>query len=173
MADIYYKSGNSWLSLANNPYNVGTYVLTQNEVSPAEKVGGTWKKMTTNINLNIENISNGLVTFFNLSQNRSQVTGTISLSTSKSINLASSEYELLTGLPAPTTSPQRIGRVQGSDGLVTRSSTVTLDSSGRVYIEPNSSSSFKLFTSSLNIDYTAANPIPHIETINYIWLKVA
>lgn len=173
MADIYYKSGKSWLSLANNPYNVGTYVLTQNETSPAEKVGGTWKKMTININLNIENISNGLVTSFDLSQSGSQVTGTIRFSTSKSFNLVSSEYELLTGLPAPTASFQEIGLVQGSDGLVSRPAYVTLDSSGRMYIEPNSSSSFKLFTSSINIDYTAANPIPHIETINYIWLKVA
>lgn len=173
MADIYYKNGNSWLSLTNNPYNVGTYVLTQNEVSPAEKVGGTWKKMTANINLNIKNISNGLVTSFNLSQNGSRVTGTITFSTSKSFNLVSSEYELLTGLPVPMASSQEIGLLQGYNGSVSGPAIVTLDSSGRMYIEPNSSSSFKLFTSSLKIDYTAANPIPHIETINYIWLKVA
>lgn len=173
MADIYYKNGSSWLPLANNPYNVGTYVLTQNEVSPAEKVGGTWKKMTTNINLNVENISNGLITSFDFSQNGSQVTGTITFSTSKSFNLASSEYELLTGLPAPMADSEEIGLLQGSSGMVSRPAIVTLDSSGRMYIEPNSSSSFKLFTSSLDVNYTAANAIPHIETIDYIWLKVA
>ena len=43
MANLYYKSGDEWLPLGGGSLPVGSYVYSDNNVSPAADMGGTWQ----------------------------------------------------------------------------------------------------------------------------------
>lgn len=45
MANLYYKSGNDWLPLGGGSLPVGSYVYSDNNVSPAADMGGTWQSL--------------------------------------------------------------------------------------------------------------------------------
>lgn len=45
MANLYYKSGDEWLSLGGGSLPVGSYVYSDNNVSPAADMGGTWESL--------------------------------------------------------------------------------------------------------------------------------
>lgn len=45
MANLYYKSGSNWLPLGGGSLPVGTYVYSDNNVSPAAEMGGTWQSL--------------------------------------------------------------------------------------------------------------------------------
>lgn len=45
MANLYYKSGNEWLPLGGGSLPVGSYVYSDNNVSPAADMGGTWQSL--------------------------------------------------------------------------------------------------------------------------------
>lgn len=45
MANLYYKSGDEWLPLGGGSLPVGSYVYSDNNVSPAADMGGTWESL--------------------------------------------------------------------------------------------------------------------------------
>lgn len=45
MANLYYKSGDEWLPLGGGSLPVGSYVYSDNNVSPAADMGGTWQSL--------------------------------------------------------------------------------------------------------------------------------
>ena len=45
MANLYYKKGSDWLPLGGGSLPVGTYVYSDNNVSPAAEMGGTWQSL--------------------------------------------------------------------------------------------------------------------------------
>lgn len=45
MANLYYKKGSDWLPLGGGSLPVGTYVYSDNNVSPAADMGGTWQSL--------------------------------------------------------------------------------------------------------------------------------
>lgn len=45
MANLYYKEGSNWLPLGGGSLPVGTYVYSDNNVSPAAEMGGTWQSL--------------------------------------------------------------------------------------------------------------------------------
>lgn len=45
MANLYYKSGDEWLPLGGGSLPVGSYVYSDNSVSPAADMGGTWQSL--------------------------------------------------------------------------------------------------------------------------------
>ena len=67
MADIYYKDGNSWKVLASNPFAVGTYYESIENISPATIVGGNWLSVATEFSesFNFTEIYDGMELFEN------------------------------------------------------------------------------------------------------------
>ena len=45
MANLYYKAGSNWLPLGGGSLPIGTYVYSDNNVSPAAEMGGTWQSL--------------------------------------------------------------------------------------------------------------------------------
>ena len=45
MANLYYKKGSNWLPLGGGGLPVGTYVYSDNNVSPAAEMDGTWQSL--------------------------------------------------------------------------------------------------------------------------------
>ena len=45
MANLYYKNGDEWLPLGGGSLPVGSYVYSDNNVSPAADMGGTWESL--------------------------------------------------------------------------------------------------------------------------------
>lgn len=45
MANLYYKAGSDWLPLGGGSLPVGTYVYSDNNISPAAEMGGTWQSL--------------------------------------------------------------------------------------------------------------------------------
>lgn len=45
MANLYYKEGSNWLPLGGGSLPIGTYVYSDNNVSPAAEMGGTWQSL--------------------------------------------------------------------------------------------------------------------------------
>lgn len=46
MANAYYKSGSSWINMANIFYPVGAYYLANVGTSPSNLFGGTWQQVS-------------------------------------------------------------------------------------------------------------------------------
>lgn len=178
MADIYYKSGNSWKVLASNPYGVGTYVLTRDDISPATIVGGTWEPASPFGSIN--NVSDGLVTQYDFSISGSKVTGYIIFS-GLAWNPSVSSKSLLTGLP-PARGGQALIATPNTVNLnynnsIWQSTNLYITTSGELYIPQiyslGNPTTVTYPGNQVQIEYECTLNVPSIDGVNYIWLKVA
>lgn len=187
MADIYYKDGGSWKVLASNPFAIGTYYESIENISPATIVGGNWLSVTTEFSesFNFIDIYTGLEQIsaeykFN-SDSGLYVTGEVDIiqdnipfttDSSGNFTLFKSPY------PPTTNLTSRIGSFQYRDSPTstpTYNGYLRINTAGEIYttLSPNTTYYIARGWSVISIRYTIMENLQYTLTTPYAWVRIS
>lgn len=186
MADIYYKDGSSWKVLASNPFAIGTYYESIENISPATIVGGNWLSVATEFleSFNFIDICTGLEQIsaeykFN-SDYGLHVTGVVDIiqdnipfttDSSRNFTLFKSPY------PPTTNLTSQIGRFQyrNSPTISMYYAYLKINTVGEIYttLSPNTTDYIAQNQPDISICYAIMENLQYTLTTLYAWVRIS
>lgn len=185
MADIYYKEGSSWKILASNPFAVGAYYESMENISPATIVGGNWLSVATDFSesFNFTEIYDGIeqnsaIYAFN-STRKLYVSGQLYITYNNiPFTTDSSGKFIICKTPYPPAKQQdRIGSFNTRNSPTTNMSTafLSVDSNGNIYTtkSPNTTYYIANNKNTITIDYSVLPDLQYTLTTPYAWVRIS